>query len=152
MNQDNNNQEPNKIYRSRFSWLRIGKVVLVVVLVAAAAAGVWLLVISRPVKIAWASVIHNRRENYLTCQEFPFFPQVQKAFAKHDDVVTKIKAIPGVMDFKPELDKCYNFTGGMEFYKGQAVLEYNSRAARDSAEKLIGKDFFSIPYIGEPVK
>ena len=107
---------------------------------------------SRPAKIAWASLIHNRRENYIDCQHLPFFPQVQKAFAKNSDVVNKVKAVPGIVDFKPELDKCYIYTGGIQFLKGQAVLEYNNRAARSNAESIIGKDFFGMPYYGEPVK
>lgn len=137
---------------TKFSWLRIGKIILIIILAAVFAGGIWFAVISRPVKAAWASLVHNRRENYLTCEQLPFFPQVDKAFNEHRDIVNKVKAVPGVLDFKPELDSCYIFSGGTEFLKGQAALEYNSRAARTQAEKIIGKDFFGIPYHGEPVK
>ena len=147
-----NNQEPDKIYKTKFSWLRIGKIVLIVVIAAAVVGGIWLLVTSRPVKIAWASLINNRRENYLACEQLPFFPQVQKAFDQHQDVVNKVKAVPGIVDFKPELLKCVIFTGGTQFLKGDGVLEYKNRSARSAAEKIIGKDFYSMPYSGQPTK
>lgn len=134
---------------TRFSWMRVGKMVLVVAIIGGLAAGGWLLVNARPVKIAWASVILNNREHFLSCEQLPFFPEVEKAFREHQDAAEKVTAIAGVVDFSPQKIKCTNFQGGIEFIKGQALLKYKSRSARGQAESLIGKDFFRMPYRGE---
>lgn len=100
------------------------------------------------IKIAAASWMNDSRENYIDCEHLAFYPLVEKTFAQHQDLADKVKAIPGVTNFLPEQIKCKLYEGGMEFVKGQTVLEYKNRAARTQAEKLIGKDFFGIPYRG----
>jgi len=135
-----------------FSWKRIFKVVGTTVLAGAIIAGVYFFVTRRPVKIAWANLIYDRREIFLDCQQLPFYPQVEKAFLAHQDIVQKVKQAPGVENFYAEKNECKNFDGGITFIKGQAELEYKNRSARDSAEKIIGTTFFGIPYRGEPVK
>jgi hypothetical protein len=135
-----------------FSWKRIFKIVGVIVLAGMIIAGAYLIVNLRPVKIAWASLFYDSRENFLDCENLPFYPLVQKAFAGHADVVSKIKAVPGVANFYPEQNRCKILEGGSEFFKGQAVLVYKSRKARSQAENIIGKDFFGIPYRGQPAK
>ncbi len=135
-----------------FSWLRIGKIISVILIIAAIVAGIYFFANWRPVKIAWADLIHNRRETFLDCEELPFYPQVDKAFSQHQGIVNKVKAVSGVMGFAPEELKCKIFDGGTEFIKGDVVLTYNSRAAKTETEKILGKDFFGIAYRGEPIK
>jgi hypothetical protein len=149
---DEQQVEQPKVVKRKFSWFRISKIILTILIASTVVLGVWLFVSSNSVKAAWASLIHNKRENYVSCEKLPFYPQVDKAFSDHEDIVNKVKAIPGITEFSPEHDTCYIFTGGTQFLKGQAVLEYTSRAARDEAEKIIGKDFFGMPYHGVPVK
>ena len=136
---------------NQFSWKRIFKIVGTVVLACGIIAGIYFFVTSGSVRIAWVSLVYDRRENFLNCEDFPFYPQVQKVFAQHPDAVNKIKAVPGVAGFFPEENRCRIYEGGMQFIKGQAVLEYQNRSARAQAEKIIGKDFFGIPYRGEQV-
>ena len=135
-----------------FSWLRIGKIISIILIIAAIVAGIYFFANWRPVKIAWADLIHNRRETFLDCEELPFYPQVDKAFSQHPDIVNKVKAVPGVTGFVPEELKCKIFDGGTEFIKGDAVLTYSSRAAKTAAEKILGKDFFGLVYRGQPVR
>ena len=132
-----------------FSWIRIAKIVGIIVLAGGIVAGIYLAVTSRPVKIIWASAVYNRRENFLACENLSFYPQVQQTFILHAAVAAKVKAVAGVADFYPELNKCKIVDGGTEFFKGQAVLVYRNRTARKQAEQIIGKDFFGIPYRGE---
>ncbi|MDE2312171.1 MAG: hypothetical protein KGJ93_03770 [Patescibacteria group bacterium] len=103
-------------------------------------------------KIVWASVIHNRREHLVDCEHLPFFPQVQKAFSVHQDLTAKVLAINGVAGFEPEQLTCKIYDQGLEFIKGDVLLTYRSRAARAAAERLLGQNFFGIPYRGQPVK
>jgi hypothetical protein len=100
------------------------------------------------VKKTWASIIFDKREHYTDCEHLPFKVSVQKAFDRHQDMVNKVKAVPGVVDFFSEENRCKIFEQGTQFIKGQAVLVYKSRSARKQAENLIGKDFFGIPYRG----
>jgi hypothetical protein len=104
------------------------------------------------VKKAWASIVFDKREHYIDCEHLPFYELAQKAFGQHQDIVNKVKAIPGVVDFFPEENRCKIYEQGTQFVKGQAVLIYKNRPARKQAENIIGKDFFGIPYSGRPVK
>lgn len=135
-----------------FSWLRIAKITGIIVFFGAVAAGVYFFVAWNPVKAAWASLVRNRRDVYLDCEHLPFNALVEKTFSKHSDIVDKVKAVPGVRGFAPEEIRCRNYEGGIEFIKGDALLTYNSRAARTQAEAILGKDFFGMAYRGEPVK
>jgi hypothetical protein len=131
-----------------FSWKRIFKIVGIIVLFGAVIGGVYFVMNLRQVKVAAADVLHDSRENYLDCEHMTFYMAVQKAFSKHPDTVNAVRAIPGVINFRPEEIKCKLYDQGMLFVKGQAVLEYKDRAARTKAESLLGKDFFGVPYRG----
>ena len=133
-----------------FSWKRIFKIVGSIVLAGIIIAGIYLVANLRAVKIAWASVIHNRIEHELTCYDLPFYPHLQKVVTDHADVVAKVKGIPGVADFFPENIHCMSYEGNEYFIKGDLALTYSNRTARQAAEKIIGKDFFGIPYRGYP--
>lgn len=121
---------------------------IIILLILILAEAVFLLSQSLAVKKAWASIIFDKREHYTDCEHLPFYVSVQKAFSQHPEIVNKVRAIPGVMDFFPEENRCKIFEQGTQFIKGQAVLVYKSRSARKQAETLIGKDFFGIPYRG----
>lgn len=114
--------------------------------------GIFLLSNVVAVKIWFNRVAYNRIENYIDCEKLPFFPNVEKQFKNHKDVVASVKNIPGVADFYPEKIECKLYDQGLTFIKGDAVLTYKSRSARASAQQVLGKDFFSIPYRGEPVR
>ena len=130
-----------------FSFKRVGKTILIIVIGCVFVTGIVLAVISRPVKIAWASIIYNRREHYWSCEELPFYPQVQKALIVHADVVEKLKAA-GASGVEAEKKECTNFEGGIVFIKGDIGISYGSRGARSAIEKIIGDNFFGIPYRG----
>ncbi len=134
--------------QNSFSWKRTGKTIFAILLLAVVATGVYFFVTYNPVKIAWASIAHNRREHFTDCEHLPFYGQVEKAFIQHKDIVDKVKAVPGVVDFKPEEHWCKIFEQGTQFVKGNGLLIYSSKAARTEAEKIIGKDFFGFPYHG----
>src|ERR1700690_3475844 len=134
-----------------FSWKRIFKVVGVVVLAGIIVTGIYLTANLRPVKIAWASMVHNRIEHELSCYDLTFYPHVQKVFADHADIAAKVKNLPGVTDFAPENIHCENYEGNGYFVKGDLVLTYQNRAARQAAEKILGKNFFGIAYRGYPM-
>jgi hypothetical protein len=137
--------------KNNFSWLRIGKIVLIVLVLAGVLVGGWFLATSRPVKIAWASLMFDRRENYLDCYSLPFYPQVQKALNNHSDIVQKLK-LAGGGQVTGEQIPCTGWAGGIQFIKGDIVISYQSRQQRQAVEKLIGDNFFGIAYRGEPVK
>lgn len=120
----------------------------IILMLLVLAEAVFLLGQNLKAKIAWASIVFDKREHYIDCEHLPFYVQAQKAFLEHSDVVAKVKAVSGVTDFRPQENKCKIFEGGIQFIKGQAVLEYKNRAARAKAEKIIGQDFFGIPYQG----
>lgn len=133
---------------NKFSWKRVGKIVLVVILLILVATGVYFFVTWRPVKIVWASLIFDRRENYLQCHDLPFFQQAQKTFYQHSDFVAKVKNVPGVKDFFIEKIVCPAYESQMTFIKGQGELVYQNRHARTQAEKILGNTFFGVPYDG----
>jgi hypothetical protein len=141
-------QQPQK---NNFSWKRIGKVAGVIFLVFAAAASIYFLINARQVKIAWAAVVLNRHEYYLACEGLPFYPQVQKAMSEHGDIVDKLKAA-GAASVQAEQINCPNYDNTMYFIKGDMLITYQTRSQRQAIEKLIGDNFFGIPYKGEPVK
>ena len=129
------------------SWKRVLKTVSLIVLASAAAGGVYFIVTFRPVKIAWASLVLDNREHFFTCEQLPFYPQVQKALSVHADVVANLKGA-GAFEVKPNLIKCKNFEGGIEFMKGDIEIDYSTHQQRQAVEKLIGDNFFGIPYRG----
>jgi hypothetical protein len=133
---------------ARFSWKRIAKVAGVIAAIGVIVGGGYAVAISRPVKIAWASMASDRREHFLDCEHLPFFAQVEKVFSQHANVVAQVKVLPGVTSFEPEKVVCKIYEGGMIFIKGDAVLVYKGRATRKQAENIIGKDFFGMPYRG----
>ena len=122
----------------------LGALLLLIILAEA----VFLLSQNLGVRIAWASIVYDRREHYLDCEHLPFYGQVQKAAAMHQDVISSVKGISGVSGFQAESISCKIYDGGTEFIKGDFVLTYKTRAARQQAEKLIGPNFFSMPYRG----
>jgi hypothetical protein len=131
-----------------FSWKRIGKIILFFLILAGILAGVWFAAMSRPVKIAWASVVLDNREHYLDCYSLPFYPQVEKALKEHADIAEKLKQL-GAGEVLPQENKCKGWQGGIEFIKGDILIKYSSHSQRLAIEKLIGDNFFGIPYRGE---
>lgn len=132
----------------KFSWLRIAKMVLIVVLIIGAAAGLGVAAVSRPVRIAWASWVLDNHENYLGCYDLPFFPQVEKALSRHADVAEKLKQL-GAYRVSAEKISCKGWDEGIELTKGDILIQYNTHAQRLAIEKQIGDNFFGIPYRGE---
>jgi hypothetical protein len=102
----------------------------------------------RPYKIAWASIVLNNKEHFMLCDNLPFYPQVETSLVLHRDVVDKLKKIEGVVDVKPVLNKCYTVDGKGYYNKGDILIDYKSRQARQDVAKLIGDNFFGIPYRG----
>jgi hypothetical protein len=131
----------------KFSWLRIGKIVLIVVIVAALAGGGWFLANARQTKIAWASFIADSHEHYLPCEQLPFLPEVQKALAGHADAVAKIKQL-GAVQVEASKVNCPTADGRYYFIKGDVLVGYHSHAQRSAIEKFIGKNFFGLPWRG----
>ena len=138
-------KQDDKFITWQFSWKRIGKIVAWVAGIGIIVGGAYFFVTSRPVKIFWADRTRDRRENFLDCSDLPFFQQAKDAFSKNSDVVAKVKAVTGVVDFYPETIRCDSSLGNYYFIKGQAVLVYKDRAAREAAEKNIRKRFFWHP-------
>ncbi len=131
-----------------FSWKRIIKIVVGVIVVVAILAGIYFGVTSRRAKIILASVISDNHEHYLDCYELPFYPQAQKAILAHQDAVEKLKKL-GAFEVSVEEIKCKGWDGGMEFVKGDIKIQYNTHSQRVAIEKFLGKTFFGIPYKGE---
>ena len=131
-----------------FSWKRVGKVVGVIVFIGVIVGGGYLAAISRKGQILIADWTKNNRENFLACEDLPFYAQVQKALTQHQDVVIKIEQIKGSKVIAREI-KCKIIEGGNEFVKGDIEISYNSRAERRQIEELIGNNFFGIPWRGK---
>lgn len=138
----------NKFIAWQFSWKRIWKIVAWVAGIGIIIGGAYFFITSRPAKILWADWFHDRRENFLDCVDLPFYQQALDAFSKNSDVVTKVKSTSGIINFYPEKIRCDSSLGNYYFNKGQAVLVYKDRTAREAAQKILGKDFFGIPYRG----
>ena len=130
---------------------RIAKVAGVTVLSCALFVAVFFLISSRRFQIAWASAVYDRHEHYLDCYGLAFYPQVQKALAQHADVVKKLKSAGAEQVTANEI-KCQGFVGGIQFVKGDILITYSSRSQRQAIEKIIGDNFFGIPYRGLEVK
>ncbi len=131
-----------------FSWKRVAKVVGVIVGAAAVCAGVYFLVNYRPAKILYYSVVKDDREHFLPCEQLPFYPQVTRALARHQDMVAKLKNA-GALEVLGQETNCASSAGGMYFIKGDILIQYHSRAQRSAIQKLLGDTFFGIPYRGE---
>lgn len=144
---ENNIEQP----KDSFSWKRVGKVVGVVLALAVVMAAVYFLANSRRVKIAWAAYALNRQEYYLACDSLPFYPEVQKAVEQHTDIIDKIKAA-GATGVEAEKINCPNVDNTMYFIKGDMLITYQTRSQRQAIEKLIGTNFFGVPWRGQPVK
>lgn len=143
-----NQPEPIPTTRSDgFSWPRILKVTAIIIAAGIVfGSGYWVAGL-KPVRVAWAETFENRVEHFSDCEHLPFYPQVEKAFAQHADVVAKVRA---GAEFAPQRIECKNFEGGILFIKGQALLKYNGKDERKQAQEILGKDFFGIPYRGQP--
>ena len=128
------------------SFKNIAKIVGFVIGLAVIFAAVFITVSSRKVHIAWASLVLDEHQRYLTCFELPFFVQVQKALSAHADMLTKIKQAGGQVQSK-EI-KCKNYDQGLMFVKGEIEIVYQTHAQRLAIEKLIGDNFFGIAYSG----
>jgi len=132
--------------KTPFSWGRVIKIVSFVVLAGAAFGGGYFLAGYRPVKVAFASLILDRHENYLLCEQLPFLDAVNDEMAKHADVITKMRNL-GATSITTEKISC---PSGLGFYfvKGDMVVAYGSRQQREAIEHLIGDNFFGIAYRG----
>lgn len=118
------------------------------VVIIALAWGLYWLVNFRPAKIAWASLRYGNTEHFLACENLPFFVQVEKAMDDHADVVEKLKNTAGVKSVSAKEIRCSIVPGGIEFIKGEMLLEYENRTAQSGIRKLIGDNFFGISYRG----
>ncbi|HVY68128.1 MAG TPA: hypothetical protein VHA30_04520, partial [Patescibacteria group bacterium] len=96
-----------------FSWRRVGKVVLAIVVLGALAAGLWLLISWRPVRIIWAAEARNRIENFLPCEDLPFYVQVEKGLGQHQDAVARLKQL-GAQSVSVRQVDCRVEDGGYE--------------------------------------
>lgn len=132
----------------KFSLKRVLKIVVVILAIAALGVGGYALVTSRPAKIWLASTISDNRNDFLPCQQLPFYPQARKALDQHKDIVEKIKQA-GAFDVAAEEIKCPSADGSFYFTKGDIVIQYDTHAQRIAIEKLIGDNFFGIPWRGE---
>ena len=132
----------------KFSFLRVNKILLGALVLIGVLVGGSFLASSRTVKIAWASIILDNREHYLDCYSLPFYPQVEKALADHADIVEKIQAL-GTEQVNAVQIKCKGWDGGIEFIKGDILIEYSTHNQRAAIEKLVGDNFFGIPYRGK---
>ena len=135
------------INETKFSWLRIGKVIGVIVIIAAVFGAGWAAVTSRKGKIVWASWSRNAREHFLPCEDLPFYPQVQKTLAEHKDAVEKIRELGG-NNVRAEELRCKIWEGGYGYIKGDIAIDYQTRSQRKAIEKLLGDKFFGIPWEG----
>jgi len=131
----------------QFSWKRIFKVVGVIVLAGIVTAGIYFIASLRVVKIAWASAIHDSREHYLPCEQLPFYEEVQKDFKVHQDVINQLQNLGGFNISAHEVD-CPSSVSAFAFIKGDMEIDYHNRNQRFAIEKLIGDNFFGIPYRG----
>ncbi len=137
-----------ELTKTQFSWKRILKTVGIIVLIFSLLASAYFVLNLRPVKIRLASWFLDNREHYMPCEILPFLPQVKKEMVKHADVVDKIKTL-GAFDVSANEIKCYMLDGKNYFPKGEIVISYDTHAQRKAIEKLIGDNFFGIPYRGE---
>lgn len=146
-------EKPEQLIEQKpeFSWKRIAKIVLVIVVIGAALGGVYFLANVRQVKVAWAAMVFDRHENYFNCYQLPFLPEVQKAIVQHGDIIDKMKVL-GASSVTAEEIKCPSVDGSMYFIKGDMVVEYANRSQRQDIEKLIGDNFFGIAYRGFETK
>lgn len=131
-----------------FSWRRIFKAIFICIIVTGIIAGVYFGLKSKQFKIAYASFILDNREHYTDCYGLPFFPQVEKAITEHGDIIDKLKAV-GAESVTAEKLVCKGWDGGIELVKGDLLIHYNTHENREDIEKLIGDNFFGIPYRGE---
>ena len=147
-NQPQNLQVEAEDVKSKFSWKRIFKVLGIIIVPLAVILGIYFVVISRPAKILYASLFKNNREIFMDCQDLPFFQQVQKEMGLHSDVVEKIKNA-GASKVEAIKINCLSSDKKYSFIKGNLLIVYHSRCQRSSIEKLIGDNFFGIPWRGE---
>ena len=112
--------------QQKFSFKRVGKVLAIVLAIMATAGLVYAAVISRPVRIWWASFVHANREVYMDCQTLPFYSEVQKAAIRHQDIITRVLAAGAATD-TPEEIKCPAFDGRSYFIKGELLVTYRGR-------------------------
>ncbi len=125
----------------------IGKVLGFIIFLAVLFAAVFSLMTSRKFHIAFQSLVFDSRQHYFGCYELPFYPEVQKALADHGDIIEQLKQV-GATEVKPNEIKCRGFQEGLVFIKGDIEIWYSTRKQRVEIEKIIGDNFFGIPYRG----
>lgn len=135
---------------TKFSWLRIVKITGVILIIAAVLGGGYAVATSRKGKIIMASWTADNREHFLPCEDLPFYTQVKKALREHGDVAETIGKISGAEVQAREI-KCQIVPGGMEYIKGDIGIYYSSHDQREQIEKLIGDNFFGIPWTGKNI-
>jgi len=133
---------------AHFSWLRIAKIMFVVLVIAALMGTAWLGITSRRAKIAYASFTKDDHEHFLPCEQLPFLLEVQQAIVKHSDIVSQIKQL-GASKVEAVEVRCLTLDRGSYFIKGDMLINYQTRTQRTAIEKLIGDNFFGIAYRGE---
>ena len=130
-----------------FSWKRVFKVLLPLAGLLIIAGIIYWAANFRPIKIAWASWVLDSRQHYLSCEDLPFYPQVEKVLAQHQDMVDKLKQL-GASKISGNEIRCPSFDGSYYFVKGDIEIDYHSRSERKAIENLLGGTFFGIPYRG----
>jgi len=132
--------------KPKFSWKRVGKVIVGILLLLAVILGLWVLVTAAPVKAEWDSVVLDERNQYMPCEQLPFYRQGMTAISNHQDMLDKVRAAGASSVTLVEV-KCMT-DSNFFFIKGDLIIDYKNRQARSAIEKLLGNDFFGIPYIG----
>lgn len=133
---------------SKFSWLRIFRILGISILILAFITGIYLALQTKQFRIAYASIIHNNIEHFTDCYGLPFFPQVEKAMNEHMDIVDRLKSA-GAISVTAEKLVCKGWDGGIELIKGDMLIQYKDGQSKSSIVNVIGDNFFGIPYRGE---
>lgn len=135
----------------KFSWIRTLNVIFAIILIAGIGFGGYYFVTSKPVKSFWADWVLNKHEHYLDCYDLPFNVEVEKAVAKHQKEIKEIVDL-GAVNVKPISIKCKVWEQGIEFVKGDLLINFHTRSQKNAIEKYLGKTFFGVPYRLEPIK
>jgi hypothetical protein len=130
-----------------FSWKKIFKMVGLVLVVLAFAGAGFFITSSRNFQILYANVVKGNKEHFFDCYKLPFFVEVEKSLENHNDILEKLKTLGTGQAFANKIS-CKGWERGIELTKGELVVHYENRAEKLAIEKLIGDNFFGIPWRG----
>ena len=136
--------------QDNFSWKRILKILLAVLIIAGLGFGVFKVATARATKIWYANMFLGEKEHYLDCYGLPFYGQVVNAMQKHPEIIEQVKSTGAtITDVRIE---CKQWDEGMTFAKGDFLISYTEKKQKAEIEKLFGKDIYGIAYRIEPAK